>query len=168
MIIPRKQEHLLASKISRAIIQVDGGKQFFPQVGSCPEHYIAAFGSWALFPAQAESQDDNLITFSDNQVKWEPVPNSYATQCEVFEVDSLSCGQNTAALWQGITLSTDRVFTIPSSLIVAGKEYLVACTQFNTQGNRVSFSKLQFNPQDLIDSDNRVDMPPIYYILLDN
>jgi len=146
---------------------VDGGKQNIVVEG-CIDYFIAPFGTWFLFPIAEDSPDDELIEINDNQIRWTPVSGSSATQCQLIDLDDENCNEATQTLWQDIRLANERTLDIPLSFLVEGRKYAVSCTQFDSNGNSLAYSKTVFDYTRTSIDPNPVPLPPINFLLLED
>ena len=149
---------------------VDDGKQTI-EVENCREYIISPFGTWFVLPVNEARDDDQLLAFSNQRVVWEPVLNAIVTQCGLIEVDSGNCHESTETVWQGTTFAFEAFIQIPSQVFSSNREYLLSCSQFDEQRNRLAFSNHSFVYEPtLVESESPTTavLPSIHDLLLND
>jgi hypothetical protein len=124
-----------------------GGKQL-RDLRPCVFYYIAAFGTWELFPVgqtYSSSTTPQAVSVSGNTVSWNAPAGTEA--CLVSAIDSATAqsGTGNATVWQTIVPGVISSAMIPSSVLVSGRTYIasVAC-RASVNRERNYFSSVAF------------------------
>ncbi len=127
-----------------------GGKQF-RDLSPCVVYYIAAFGSWDLYPTGqtfSTGGASQAVSVSGNTVSWQAPVGTIA--CLVSAIDQIATqgGGGNAIVWQQAVAGTTASIAIPTAALQSGRSYVasVACTASATlQRNYFSSATFAYN-----------------------
>jgi hypothetical protein len=120
-----------------------GGKQF-RDLSPCITYYIAAFGTWELFPVgqtYSSSTAPQGASVVGNTVSWTAPAGTEACLISAIDQATAQSGTGNAIVWQTIIPGVISSATIPTSALQSGRTYIasVACrASVNQQRNYFS------------------------------
>ena len=110
---------------------VTGGKKF-REVPNCIRYYIAAYGTWQLFPLNSTSSGDDPaaqgIAISGTNVTWFPPSGTTNSLVSLIDQERALRNENQAVIVQSFT--TGNTFDLPATL-VAGRSYVASVVSRN-------------------------------------
>lgn len=121
-----------------------GGKQF-RDIKGCVQYYIAANGSWEMFPVEQSQPAGFKVDVSANHVTWQTLPN--AAMALVYLIDpalaSLS-GASNPVKYQTVLPGGKGDFNLATLGLAKGKEYIVVALVNNRRAQRIGFASKRF------------------------
>jgi hypothetical protein len=120
-----------------------GGKQKVV-VPNCIQYFIAAKGTWELFPAERTvSRQSNAkgVSYSSRQITWDARPGTAASLVSAIDrAQALANGPN-AVLWQTLVMGPGSSAKLPTSVkLIPGQTYLFAVASRSNKGQRSYYS----------------------------
>jgi hypothetical protein len=124
-----------------------GGKQF-RDLSPCITYYIAALGTWELFPLGqtfSSNTTPQSVSVSRNIVSWAAPAGTEACLVSAIDLAAAQSGTANATVWQNIVPGVISSAVIPASLLQTGRSYVasVACRASADQ-QRNYFSSVTF------------------------
>ncbi len=120
---------------------LEGGRQY-RDLRPCIEYYIAANGTFEMFPPGASVPADFGVTVNGRTIQWSSVAG--AQQTLVYVLNAADTGASNPVLWQQLVSGTTATALPPSVALVAGTEYLAAVAVASGTQQRLAFSSVLF------------------------
>ena len=120
----------------------DGGKQF-RDLRPCVQYYIAANGTWEMFPAETALPDNFQVAQSGRTISW-PRVNGASIALVYLVNPQLVATKSNPVVWQTLTPATGSA-TIPANVVMhPGTPYVVSVVLTSGKYQRVAFGSKRF------------------------
>jgi hypothetical protein len=119
------------------------GKQF-KDIPGCIQYYIAANGSWEMFPVEQNKPATFSMAVSAATASWSAVPGAALTLIYLIDPLVAQTGNGNPIKWQTVVPGAAATLELRSAGLAKGKEYIVVALVGNMKAQRVAFGSKRF------------------------